>query len=562
MTPKKNTRAGKAKGASGKANSARGKANQTPGGPKNSLGKRKTDNFNKFYNKKRNSAIKEGFRQEKKAAKREKKEAIERHFEERRASRSQQSPSVSAARPTSGPGQFRPAGAGRSTPGKVPYSGRLAPEQLATGKAPFRPAPGTPASRPIPANFGKSAPAPKPAFAAKSPAPTHGTAKPPQTPKGTPGRAPDPVSHANGEQLPLNKYIAHGGICSRRDAAELVRVGKVTVNGKPVTEPGTKVLPTDTVKLNGKKVTISRNFVYVLLNKPKDYITTTDDPQGRRTVLDLIRQATPERVYPIGRLDRNTSGVLLLTNDGDLAQKLAHPSHQIKKIYHVVLDKPLTRADFDKIINGEVQLEDGPAIVDVMAYADPKDKTQIGLEIHSGRNRIVRRIFEHLGYDVQGLDRVMYAGLTKKNVQRGHWRLLTEKEVRVLKYLNSSIKGSAARAKEMGAILDPEGLTEPTKRPASDRRPPSDKRPTADRRPDRPFKSPRPAHDGPNRPANAGPADRRPAQSGRPHPGAKRPDRPANAGTPAKRPAQNHGKPGKGPSGRNKGSVRSNKKEK
>ncbi len=209
------------------------------------------------------------------------------------------------------------------------------------------------------------------------------------------------------------------------------------------------MLPTDLVKVNGKKITMSRNFVYILLNKPKDYITTTDDPQGRRTVLDLIRPATAERVYPVGRLDRNTSGVLLLTNDGDLAQKLAHPSHEIKKIYHVTLDKPLTKADFDKIIGGGVTLDDGPATVDVLAYADPRDKTQIGLEIHSGRNRIVRRIFEHLKYDVRGLDRVMYAGLTKKNVQRGMWRYLSEKEVRILKYLNSSIKGSASRAPKL-----------------------------------------------------------------------------------------------------------------
>jgi pseudouridine synthase len=215
------------------------------------------------------------------------------------------------------------------------------------------------------------------------------------------------------------------------------------------------VTPTDLVKVSGKKITISRNFVYILLNKPKDYITTTDDPQERKTVMDLIRPATTERVYPVGRLDRNTSGVLLLTNDGDLAQKLAHPSHQIKKIYQVTLDKPLTRSDFDRIINGEVVLEDGPAIVDVMAYSDVKDKTQIGLEIHSGRNRIVRRIFEHLGYDVRGLDRVMYAGLTKKNVQRGHWRLLSEKEIRVLKYLNSSIKGSPGRAKDLLGEPDP-----------------------------------------------------------------------------------------------------------
>jgi 23S rRNA pseudouridine2605 synthase len=436
MTAKKTSRSGRAKDASGKPKSGSGKgkgaqanskgasgARGTAHGP---LGKRKTDNFNKFYNKKRNSAIKENFRQEKKAAKKERKEAIERHFEERRASRSQPSPNGPAGRP---------------------------------GKPSFAPKPTFAAKGPIPAVHLR---APQPSAEAHP--------KPAPTPKGTPGKAPVPVSSAHGEQLPLNKYIAHGGICSRRDAAELIRQGKVTVNGQLVTEPGTKVAPTDLVKVAGKKITISRNFVYVLLNKPKDYITTTDDPQGRRTVLDLIRQATPERVYPVGRLDRNTSGVLLLTNDGDLAQKLAHPSHQIKKIYHVVLDKPLTRADFDKIINGEVQLEDGPALVDVMAYADPKDKTQIGLEIHSGRNRIVRRIFEHLGYDVQGLDRVMYAGLTKKNVQRGHWRLLTEKEVRVLKYLNSSIKGSPARAKEMAAAasLDPEGLLlTDDKRPAS-----------------------------------------------------------------------------------------------
>ncbi|MBS1916611.1 MAG: rRNA pseudouridine synthase [Bacteroidetes bacterium] len=239
--------------------------------------------------------------------------------------------------------------------------------------------------------------------------------------------------------LPLNKYISHSGICSRRDAAELIKEGKVTVNGKPVTEPGTKVSANDLVKVNGKKISMTVNFVYILLNKPKDYITTAEDPQGRKTVLDLIRNATKERVFPVGRLDRNTSGVLLLTNDGDLAQKLAHPKHEIRKIYHATLDKPLIKADFDKIAQG-LTLEDGPAHVDAIAYADNNDKAQIGLEIHSGKNRIVRRIFEHLGYDVRGLDRVMYAGLTKKNVQRGKWRMLSEKEIRILKYLNSSIK--------------------------------------------------------------------------------------------------------------------------
>jgi len=218
-----------------------------------------------------------------------------------------------------------------------------------------------------------------------------------------------------------------------------VKLGKVSVNGKIITDPGTKVSPNDLVKVNDKKVVISRNFVYILLNKPKDYITTTDDPHGRKTVLDLIRSATSERVYPVGRLDRNTSGVLLLTNDGELSQKLAHPKHEIKKIYHVGLDKPLGKGDFDKIVAG-VQLEDGLANVDALAYADAKDKSQIGIEIHNGKNRIVRRIFECLGYDVKTLDRVMYAGLTKKNIQRGKWRFLQEKEIRILKYLNSSLK--------------------------------------------------------------------------------------------------------------------------
>ena len=512
MTAKKTSRSGRAKDASGKPKSGSGKAKGASGGPKNSLGKRKTDNFNKFYNKKRNSAIKEGFRQEKKAAKKERKDAIERHFEERRASRSQQSPGQS-----NGP-------AGRPSPGQSGRPIRF-PERYPQAAGPHKKIIIVKGANPSAGSLR----APNPS--AEAPA------KPAPTPKGTPGKAPVPVSSAHGDQLPLNKYIAHGGICSRRDAAELIRQGKVTVNGLLVTEPGTKVAPTDLVKVAGKKITISRNFVYVLLNKPKDYITTTDDPQGRRTVLDLIRQATPERVYPVGRLDRNTSGVLLLTNDGDLAQKLAHPSHQIKKIYHVALDKPLTRADFDKIINGEVQLEDGPALVDVMAYADPKDKTQIGLEIHSGRNRIVRRIFEHLGYDVQGLDRVMYAGLTKKNVQRGHWRLLTEKEVRVLKYLNSSIKGSPARAKEMAAAaaLDPEGLLLP-----------DDKRSAS--RPPAPYKGQRPA------------ADKRPSTPGQRPPSSA--PRPAGASRPPAAPGKPAGAGPKRPPARGKATNRSNKKEK
>lgn len=245
--------------------------------------------------------------------------------------------------------------------------------------------------------------------------------------------APSAFTYKPVSQMPLNKFIAHSGVAARRDAADLVKKGLVKVNGKVITEPGYKVLPKDEVRVNGKKISLQKNLVYILMNKPKDYITTTDDPQGRKTVLDIIKDATTERVYPVGRLDRNTSGVLLLTNDGELAQKLTHPSNEIKKVYHVTLNKPLEKKDFDIILKG-VKLEDGPASVDVLAYADIKDKTQVGVEIHSGRNRIVRRIFEHLGYDVKNLDRVIFAGLTKKNVDRGKWRFLSEKEVRDLKY--------------------------------------------------------------------------------------------------------------------------------
>ena len=233
------------------------------------------------------------------------------------------------------------------------------------------------------------------------------------------------------EWMPLNKYISNSGVCSRRDAAELVKQGLVLVNGQKVTEPGHKVSEKDEVKVNGKKIRLAENSIYILLNKPKDYLTTADDPHQRKTVLDLIK--VKERIFPVGRLDRNTSGVLLLTNDGELSQKLTHPSHEVKKIYHVVLNKPLEKKDFDKILKG-VKLDDGMATVDVLAYADLKDKTQIGREIHSGRNRIVRRIFEKLGYDVKNLDRVMFAGLTKKNVDRGKWRYLSEKEIRNLKF--------------------------------------------------------------------------------------------------------------------------------
>lgn len=238
-------------------------------------------------------------------------------------------------------------------------------------------------------------------------------------------------------EMPLNKYIAHCGVCSRRDAVELIKDEKVKVNGKIVTEPGYKVQDDDKVNVNGKNIFIQKELVYILLNKPKDYITTSDDPQGRRTIMDLMRGVEGPRIYPVGRLDRNTTGVLLLTNDGELTQKLSHPSYQVKKVYEVTLDRPLEKADFEKMMNG-LTLEDGFIAPDALGYADPKNKKILGIEIHSGRNRIVRRMFEYLGYDVKGLDRVLFANLTKKNVDRGKWRYLNEKEVRLLKFLNKS----------------------------------------------------------------------------------------------------------------------------
>lgn len=248
----------------------------------------------------------------------------------------------------------------------------------------------------------------------------------------------EPVEiNENTPLMPLNKFLAYCGICGRREAADIIKLGHVTVNGDKIFEPGYKVRGNEDVKVKGKKIFLQRNLVYILLNKPKDYITTSKDPEGRKTVLELIKGATKERVYPVGRLDRNTTGVLLLTNDGELAQQLTHPSFQVKKIYEVRVDKPVTKKDFEAILTG-VTLEDGFVQADNLAYSDPKDKTLVGIEIHSGRNRIVRRIFEHLGYDVRNLDRVMFANLTKKNVDRGKWRMLQEKEVRLLKYMNQS----------------------------------------------------------------------------------------------------------------------------
>jgi 23S rRNA pseudouridine2605 synthase len=334
----------------------------------------RSDNFEKFVKQKKSGTVKEEIRQQKKKQKKDRAAAIEAHFERKRAEKAQQRSQKAAAPQRPGP---------TSQNEKEPSKKTTGPNK----------------------------PAKKAAAAA--------------------------VKQASSQQMPLNKYIAHGGICSRRDAAQLVKDEKVTVNGQIVTDPGTKITDEDVVKVGGKKVTPTGNLVYILLNKPKDFITTAEDPQGRKTVLDLVRTATTERVYPVGRLDRNTSGVLLLTNDGDLAQKLSHPSHEVKKVYEVKLDRELTKNDMDKFASG-ITLEDGFIAPDVIAYADSKDKSVIGIQIHSGRNRIVRRIFEHLKYDVRGLDRVMYAGLTKKDVLRGKWRFLKEKEVRLLKYMNQS----------------------------------------------------------------------------------------------------------------------------
>lgn len=336
----------------------------------------RTDNFQKFVKQPKAGAVKEKIRQEKKKEKKERAAAIDEHFARKRAERAlKQGPDPKAAVVAAKPGKK---GENKYKAGKVE-----APVDVAA-------------------------------------APTYKTDK-----------------KAVLEQMPLNKYIAHAGLCSRRDAILLIKDQKVTLNDAVITDPGTKVMPTDVVKVGGKKITPSRNFVYILLNKPKDFITTSDDPQGRRTVLDLVKHATTERVYPVGRLDRNTSGVLLLTNDGELAQKLSHPKNEVKKVYEVRLDRSMTKADFDKMASG-LTLEDGFVAPDALAYADSKDKSIIGVEIHSGRNRIVRRMFEHLKYDVKGLDRVMYAGLTKKNVQRGKWRFLAEKELRILKFMNQS----------------------------------------------------------------------------------------------------------------------------
>ena len=233
------------------------------------------------------------------------------------------------------------------------------------------------------------------------------------------------------EAIRLNKFIANAGVCSRRAADELIQQGLVKVNGNVVTELGTKITHSDVVEYN-EKVVVLENKCYILLNKPKDCVTTSDDPNGRKTVMDLVKGACDERIYPVGRLDRNTTGVLLLTNDGDLASKLTHPQYVKKKIYQVWVDKPITEEDMQRIADG-VELDDGPIHADAISYVSPTDRKQAGIEIHSGRNRVVRRIFESLGYHVVKLDRVYFAGLTKKDLPRGRWRYLTQEEVNFLR---------------------------------------------------------------------------------------------------------------------------------
>jgi 23S rRNA pseudouridine2605 synthase len=406
---------------------------------------KKTNNFEKFLPKKKNSAIKEEFRQIKRKEKQARAEAIE---QRKAAKRLEKQQGAGGWTPPSG-GKTRPdygkpisARAGAKTPDRAPASrdtAKKAPSDSrvsADRKAPVKTtaklmATGKPAGKPKALSIGKKTGA--------------GATKPALTDQRKSGinQGTEKITLKKNEQrkkadeMPLNKYISHCGVCSRRDAAILIKEGKVKVNNELITEPGFKVTADDDVKLNNKKIYLAHNLVYILLNKPKDYITTAEDPQGRKTVLDLLKGATPERIFPVGRLDRNTTGVLLLTNDGELTQKLSHPSFEVRKMYEVKLDRPLSKVDFEKILKG-ITLEDGPVQIDALAYADMKDKSIIGIELHSGKNRIVRRIFEFLGYDVRNLDRVMFANLTKKNVERGKWRFLKDKEVRLLKFMNSS----------------------------------------------------------------------------------------------------------------------------
>jgi 23S rRNA pseudouridine2605 synthase len=243
----------------------------------------------------------------------------------------------------------------------------------------------------------------------------------------------DKLNPTPDEDMRLNKYVALCGVAARRKASELIQMGEITVNGGVVTEPGTRVLPTDVVRHNGAILKPVEKKIYLLLNKPKDTITTVTDERGRKTVMDLVSRTVKERIFPVGRLDRDTTGLLVLTNDGDLAQKLSHPSYRIRKLYHVELNKALTKNDLEAIATG-IELEDGKAEVDAINYVEGAKKNEVMVEIHIGKNRIVRRIFENLGYEVERLDRVFYGGLTKKDLPRGDYRSLTEREIIMLKH--------------------------------------------------------------------------------------------------------------------------------
>ncbi|MFM6994175.1 MAG: pseudouridine synthase [Sediminibacterium sp.] len=400
---------------------------------------KRSDNFDKFANKKKGSAVKEEYRQEKKQAKKDARAAGE-------AAR-QRKKDIERGIAVEPLGNNKKSGFDKK--------GGYDKKEFVTGPPKY--------SIPLRA---KSAPSKGPSKASTE-APKYGELQKSTGPRtagprsGAPKRTPESMDRADAkrtasigkvtanddmphEQMPLNKYIAHAGTCGRREAAELVKSGHITVNGDTVLEPGYKVQYRDVVRLKGKVLQLQVTPVYILLNKPKDYICTANDPEGRKTVLDIIKNATTQRMFPVGRLDRNTTGVLILTNDGDLAQKLTHPSYEIKKIYEVTLDKPVTKADLETIATG-IELEDGFIAADAVSYLSNTSKNVIGIEIHSGRNRIVRRIFEHLGYDVRHLDRVMFANLTKKNVDRGKWRFLAEKEVRTLKFLNKSFTRKASK---------------------------------------------------------------------------------------------------------------------
>ena len=395
---------------------------------------KRSDNFDKFANKKKGSAVKEEYRQEKKQAKKDARAAGE-------AARQRKKDIERGI-------AVEPLGNNKKT--GFDKKGGYTKKEFVTGPPKY--------SIPLRAKSAPSKGAPK----ASSEAPKYGALQNSARPRsGAPKRTPASMARADAkrtasigkvtanedmpyEQMPLNKYIAHAGTCGRREAAELVKSGHITVNGDTVLEPGYKVQYKDVVRLKGKVLQLQVTPVYILLNKQKDYILTANDPEGRKTVLDIIKNATTQRMFPVGRLDRNTTGVLILTNDGDLAQKLTHPSYEIKKIYEVTLDKPVTKADLETIATG-IELEDGFIAADAVSYLSNTSKNVIGIEIHSGRNRIVRRIFEHLGYDVRHLDRVMFANLTKKNVDRGKWRFLAEKEVRTLKFLNKSFTRKASK---------------------------------------------------------------------------------------------------------------------